>query len=150
MAQGHITAATKIDLTLQPIRAVLIVLIVFIFKTQESFAIALLILTFVSLPYQYYVKSTVQTNDYKSLLHALKKSMALTFFCCIPPTIIFFFAPRLDSIVTVPYLVLSAFLCAIFWTYGLFLIKHPLASDPVFRRQIERIPLIKALISRLY
>ena len=143
MAQGHITEATRIDLILQPIKVITIVASVLIFKTEESFAISFLAVTALALPYHYYVKSKAQTNNYKSLVSAGKKSAILTLISCTPATFFFFFAPRTDSILPVPYLILCAFLCAIFWIYGAVLIKHPLANDAVFRRQLERMPFIK-------
>lgn len=138
IAQGHIKQATKLDLVLQPIRAVSIVITVWVFQTQESFAIAFFINAVLALPYHYYIKSIVQTNDYKSLINTLSKSAVLTLISSVPPVLIYFFAPRNNEAIMLPYVILSAFLCGVFWIYGMVYIKHPLANDVVFKRALFR------------
>lgn len=138
MAQGHIKYATRIDLVLQPLRAIAIVISVWFFQTQESFAIAFFATGLLALPYHYHIKSKVQTTDYKSLVNALSKSVVLTLISSVPPILIYFTAPRFTEAIPIPYVILSAFLCGIFWIYGMIYIKHPLASDAVFQRVLLR------------
>ncbi|THF63646.1 lipopolysaccharide biosynthesis protein [Pseudothauera nasutitermitis] len=132
-ARGRIDLATRIDLVIQPIRAVVLVGGVIAFQNMLSFAILFAAFFVLSVPYIYRVKARGQANDLPALFGGLKKSLLVTAACMLPPLLVLL-APQGGGIAR---LLLSATLCALAWVAAVALFRHPLADEPLFRRALR-------------
>jgi O-antigen/teichoic acid export membrane protein len=143
MALGCINQVTRIEFFLQPLRAISMIAGVWYFQSMMIVAILYAANAFLAIPYHYQVKSQIQLNHYKMLLLVLTKSATLTLFCCAFPISIYFMAPRIESGIPLVYLLFAMVLCACTWLCGLLLLKHPLTTDPVFARYLNKLRFIR-------
>lgn len=127
IARGRIDLATQVDLTVQPIRAAILVIGVMIFPKVEVFAYLFTAVFVFSVPYYYHVKSKSQANDLKNLIALLLKSLAITFICSMPA--ILALLNTKNSLVSMIDISLSAVFSVVIWLLAIFILKHPLAND---------------------
>lgn len=139
-SQGRIDLATRIDLTIQPLRALILIAGIAVFKSPEAFALLFTAIFALSVPYYYHVKSRQQPTDFPALFHVLSRSALVTLLCMALPLAVFFYAPTTP--VSLPQLALAGLLCAITWLVAIMVVKHPLSTDPLFNKAIRRIPLL--------
>jgi len=131
-ARGRIDLATRIDLVIQPIRAVLLVSAVLIFESMSAFAITFALIFIASGPYIYRIKGQCQPTDFRALLIVLRSSLIVTLVCMALPMIITVLTPAKTLIGELPTLLLSALLCAPSWLLATLWTRHPIVKDPLF------------------
>lgn len=142
-ARGRVDLATKIDLVIQPIRAVLLVTVVAVFESMDAFAITFFVIFIASTPYVYYVKSQCQPTDLRALSNGLMKSALITIISMTPPVAIVFLTPSINDLGGTITLVLSALTCVFFWVIAIIKTKHPIENDRIFISTIQKINLFK-------
>lgn len=147
-AGGRIDLAMRIDLILQPLRAVLLVLTAIWFKTTEAFAIAFALTALISLPYHYIIKSKFVKTDFAALFSVLRKSAFVTVASCSIPALIAVSAERSDAALDTRLLLTAGCACAVIWLISLIVFRHPLAQDPAFRHHLEKLRLLAKTESR--
>lgn len=141
MAIGRIDLVTKSELLFQPLRAVLIVTVAVIFESLFACAVAFLIAFLFYTPFAYAVKSRCIPNDYRSLRVNLWSSAKVTLFALALPMVLAIFAGLDRSTPTsLFFLIGAAVLCGVSWLAALMIFKHPVTSDPLFKRVTGRLP----------
>ncbi|MPM65906.1 hypothetical protein SDC9_112810 [bioreactor metagenome] len=143
-ARGRIDLATRIDLVIQPIRAILLVSAVIIFQNIQSFAITFALIFVASGPYIYRIKGRCQPTDFRALFSAMRSSAIVTLACMALPTAILLFTPLKALVGELPMLLLSILLCAPSWLLAVILTHHPIVKDPLFIKLLRALRLKSA------
>lgn len=141
MAVGRIDLVTKLELIFQPLRIVLIVSALIIWKTLTACAVAFLIAFIIQGPLFYAIKARCIPNDYRALLSNLWLSAKVTLGTLIGPLAIAIYA-GIDRKEPVS---LGMFGAAIAlgltgWLFSLIVFKHPISADPLFMRLTNKLP----------
>jgi O-antigen/teichoic acid export membrane protein len=148
IAVGRIDLATKAELLFQPLRAVLIVGAAIIFESLFACAVAFLISFIIHPPILYIVKGYCIPSDYRSLLENLWLSSKVALFSLVLPTCFSIYGGMgRDEPVSIFILLSAAVLCCISWVSGLFIFKHPVIEDPLFRRITAKLLLLLKKVS---
>lgn len=142
-ARGRVDLATKIDLVIQPIRAVLLVTAVAVFESMVAFAITFCTIFIISTPYIYYIKSKCQPSDFGALSNGLMKSALVTIISMIPPASLTYFKPSTHYLGDTTILAISAIGCGAFWIIAILKTKHPIENDHTFKSAINKLNLQK-------
>ena len=138
LAVGRIDLVTKAELTIQPLRALLIVAAAVIFESLFACAVAFLIVYAVSVPFLYRVKGQCISTDYQTLLAGLLSSSKLTALTLAAPAIMVAqIQEQKDPAGIAAVLAAAATLAGISWVAALFLLNHPLKADPIVQRFIN-------------
>ncbi|MBV5307784.1 lipopolysaccharide biosynthesis protein [Chromatium okenii] len=135
MAVGRIDLVTKSELTFQPLRAILIVLFALTFKSLVACAVAFLAAFLVYTPFVYFIKAQCIPNNYKCLLSNLWVSAKVTLFALVLPAMLSIYA-GVDRVAPASFFVVisAIILCGLSWVGALFIFKHPVTIDPLFKR----------------
>ena len=135
LAVGRIDLVTKSELVFQPIRAALIVGAALTIGTLRSCAVAYLLFFAAYTPCIYAIKSLCVPNDLAALMSQLWLSLKVSALSLILPTTIAFYGGwgrrqplSLVTLIAAAALLLACWLVALRWC------RHPLATDPLFRR----------------
>lgn len=139
IARNRIDLSTKINIVVEPLKAVILVIGVMAFQSIEGFAILFAVLFSLSIPYNYYMKSKCQPTDFDLFYLYLSKSLAVTIFCSAVPIIVLLAAPRSSGAIKISFVIIAAALSGVTWLASLVLLKHPLAADPAFQKFSSRI-----------
>lgn len=134
-AVGRIDLVTRIELTIQPLRALLIVSTALIFRSLFACAVAFLLSYMLCTPLLYFVKEKCIRTDYPELGRGLFVSAKLTVLTLVLPAILITKMPSQNDATGIAMLLIGAsILAGVSWTVTLFLLNHPLNSDPVVQR----------------
>ncbi|MDS4022227.1 MAG: oligosaccharide flippase family protein [Candidatus Competibacter sp.] len=134
MAQGRIDIAAKIDLVIQPLRAIILVVGAVITQSTQAVAILFAIIFTLGGIFNYHMKSKYQATEYKQLFRIVMKSALVTIACLIGPVIVCLAFPTNSSVIGAVPLLTAAFLCTITWFASLIVLRHPLVQDPFFHK----------------
>jgi len=135
-ARGRVDLATRADLVVQPIRALVLVVGVLLFQSMLSFAVLFALIFIAAVPYLYHIKAQAQPTDFPALFAKLRKSLAVTATCMTPPVFIAALIPANGTSGALAAMGLSAALCALTWVGAVIFFRHPITNDPLFRRMI--------------
>jgi O-antigen/teichoic acid export membrane protein len=143
MAIGRIDLVTKTELVFQPLRAGIAVAAAVIFQSVMACALAYL-LVFVLHPLaSYAVKQGALPTDFRRLWRGLARSAAVTVLCLLPAAAWRLWGPPSGvGLSTLLEVAGAATVTGVGWLAALLLLRHPIAEDPVFRRLLQRIPLL--------
>jgi O-antigen/teichoic acid export membrane protein len=137
-AIGRIDAATKIDLTVQPLRAVLFIFGLMSFPSINTPPVLFLIAASCATPYCYYMKGKALPNDMPKLLTSLAKSAAVTAASLILPVATILTLGRENGPLEFSWVLVAALLCAVSWFIAIYAIRHPITQDQFFKGALER------------
>lgn len=132
MAVGRVDLVTRLELAFQPLRAALIVVVALVFKSMMACALALVVAMLVQLPMIYYAKSRCIKNDFRGLFAGLGRSGLVALACLALPALLQ--ASGMLKMYGPLVLAAAAPVCIGTWVLALVLLRHPLASDPLFLR----------------
>lgn len=165
LVSGRNDLVTKTELIFQPVRALIIIAAVVIFKTTLACAIAYL-MSFVIYSFTVYaVKSKCLVNNYSVLFDTFLKSLRVTFATLlIPATLWSYYKMEFKEVALssnnilidigfvfsepVP---LSVFICSVLfaiftWCFAVIVFNHPIVNDPVFKRLASKLKFLKEII----
>lgn len=132
MATGRIDLVARAELTIQPLRALLIVSIALVFESLLACALAFLAAFVLGTPFLYWIKDKCLPTNYEGLMQGLWASGKLAVFTLALPALLFLQMPSQTGIAGIAMLLAAAAtLAAISWLAGLLLLNHPLKSDPL-------------------
>ncbi|MBK1641131.1 hypothetical protein CKO12_04435 [Chromatium okenii] len=135
MATGRIDLVTKSELIFQPLRALLVVGSAVIYKSLFACAVAYLVAFTIHPLLLYTFKARCIPNNYQSLLSNLWLSAKVTLFALTLPIILSIHAGfDRDVPVGYPVLITATAACLLCWFVTLFILKHPLINDPLFKQ----------------
>lgn len=148
MALGRVDVATKIDLILQPVTAVVLAGVAIAFKSLHAVAISFALISIASVPFHYAMKNRFLKTDFHAMLIALRPSALVTFISITPAVLFHEFGPYDGKTLTWPYFALTAGLYCMTWAVSLFIVQHPITNDPALRERLEKITLMMRLRTR--
>lgn len=140
LAVGRVELVTKSELVFQPLRAGIIVFSAITFKTLTACALGFLASFAIALPIYFIIKNKCVPNDSKALLAGLVQSIILSLIALSPAGAYSFYSDitRSNPINIIEFCIVI-FLTALTWLFFAIFIKHPLTTDPLFRRFFSRI-----------
>lgn len=140
MAIGRIDLVTKLELIIQPTRAVIIVLAVLYFRSVEAAAVAFAIVFTGSVFVIYMFKGVAIRTDWHALFNSLGKSLAVTIICILIPASLNLHLRGPDGATSSPILFMAAVIVAIAWFFALRIVDHPLSREPLYMRIASLLP----------
>lgn len=135
----RIDLATRLDLIVQPVRAMLLVAGVIYFQSMESFAIIFFLTALTTIPLYYHTKHKAIRNDLHELNRILRKSALVTAMTLTPPIIFVVFSGRELIQNETLRLVTLGTLCLATWVFSALRTRHPISRDPIFQKILNRI-----------
>lgn len=146
---GHNTLAAKADLTVQPIRVILIVLSALTFKSLEAVAWAMVAANSLITPYFMIIKNHVVVTDTSAMSSGFIRSLLVTLTSLSIPMIchifVYDFGP--SGVFSTLLQAISAFTV---WVISIFWFEHPLSEDPLVKSKKEKLctimPFMKILL----
>lgn len=143
MAMGRNDLVMNAELLFQPVRAVLIIAAALAFKSLLACALAYLIAFVIHAPFLYAFKAKCIHNDFPRLFSNLWISAKVTFATlAIPAALAINAGLNRNSPVSLTVLMLAVVMAGICWLLALILLKHPITTDPVFKRIVRFVRLI--------
>ena len=141
LAVGRVDLSSGADIVVHLLRVILVVAAAFIFKTLIACALAFLASVAISVPIYFAFKSRCVPNDLRGLLTAFLKSLQMTLGTLLLAAAVSFYTGFHRS-VPMP---LGEFLpvclaTAIAWLVAVRVLRHPIGSDPLFKRLTSRLP----------
>lgn len=141
MAVGRIDLFTKAELTIQPLRAIVIVGAALIFESLIACAIAFLFIFVISVPYLYTVKDKCIKTDYRKLGDSLLSSFKVSASCLVMPFVFHLYIPEQNSMLGYFFVLSGAGLLALTgWTLAIVYFNHPIKDEELFQRFINLLP----------
>lgn len=137
-AIGRIDSATKIDLIVQPLRAALFIFGLALFPSIDTPPVLFLIAASCATPFGYYMKGKALSNDMPNLLTGLAKSAAVTAVSLILPVATILTVGRENGPLELSWVFAAAFSCAVSWVVAIYVIRHPMKHDPLFKVALQR------------
>jgi lipopolysaccharide exporter len=139
-AYGRIDLITRSELTIQPLRLVIVVGAAIVFRDLLMVALASVVTTLLVVPFFYWLKGRALATDWGALRAATKASAKLALFALLLPGMIKllimsgWWAPS-------PFVVLATAGTALIvgWILGLRWLHHPLVTDPLFPYRLRRL-----------
>jgi O-antigen/teichoic acid export membrane protein len=143
MAVGRIDLVTRTELTIQPLRALLIVSAALVFESLLACAIAFLITFALITPLLYRVKDKCIPTDYPALWRGLIASVQVSVLALALPALLLTLVPSQNQLAGMAMLLTGAGMLAVLsWTVALAVLNHPLKADPIMQRLFSRLPLL--------
>lgn len=134
---GRIDVAMKIELVVQPLRAVFIILGLIVLPHINTLPILYTIAAVCAAPYYYLMKEKVLPTRTIQFWQILARSGIVTAISLSAPLILSIYL-RQNGAIEFWGLVTAAMSCFALWILGLFLANHPLYHDPVFLGAVRR------------
>lgn len=138
MAVGRIDLVTRAELTIQPIRALVLVCTAIIFESLLACAIAFLLIFAAFTPFLYKIKDKCMPTDYGELSAGLLASGKLAAVTLAVPAILVLQSPTQGDLGE-RYLMLAsaAALSGVSWLLGICFLNHPLKAEPIIQRVLR-------------
>lgn len=138
MASGRIDLVTRAELTVQPIRILIIVAATVIFKSILACAIAFLTVFVLAAPVFYAFKSRCGPTGYRRLAVAMSKSAGVTVVCLsIPAGSAIYFGIGRSQPINLLIPIGMSFLCGMLWIIAVGWLRHPVSATPTYRRALS-------------
>jgi len=155
-ALGGVRYLVRLHFIVDPLRVITFVIVTYIYRTPQAFAIAFLIFFTLPVPLLYYFKDRIIKTRYKLLMQNLIKSLIASIFALvIPACIASLHYYELNELIAQPtigqewlyktpeqhyfkeWLIIPiGILMLPTWILGLVLVKHPLTEEALFKRII--------------
>lgn len=137
-AIGRIDIATTIDFIVQPLRAAVIVIGVLLYPSIELPPILLALVGACVTPFFFWMKGKAQPNDLRALVRILVRSLAVTAVSVVAPVVILLSVTGARPI-GILGLIAAAIMCGLSWLVALYVVRHPLISDPISIELMRRV-----------
>lgn len=138
IATGEITIATKTEIVINGLRAILIASAILIYETIYAPAISSIIVSAAALPYWYVIKNRVRANNLKALMMTLVRSGASTLISILP-SITFVYLLKNNEPASLLEIASLGILTLLFWIFSLYAVGHQLSRDPLLITIVQRI-----------
>lgn len=140
IAVGRIDLMTRFDLTMQPLRLLLIIGAAWWFKSIVACAVALLLISVLSLPVFAWLKARAFPTDWSQWVAQVGRS-ALVAIASLLPALLHGWVIGFDRETPASLLIVIpvSLLCAAFWLAAVFAVRHPVIQEPVFQSTWRRL-----------
>lgn len=140
MAVGRVDLVTRAELLFQPFRALLLIGAALVFESLMACAIAFLIAFAIHAPFLYIVKAHCISNDLAALSEKLWLSVKVsTASLLLPAVIAVYSGPGRTDPIDTPLFLAAALLCIVGWIIALFVFRHPVSDDPLFKKLTQKL-----------
>lgn len=129
LAAGNSKLVALADLIIQPVKAVLLVAVLWHWRALEPLAIGFLAMAVIAVPYFYAFKQRCLPTDFGSLARELSRNLWLTALCLAPSALIAWWQRPSGGAVPLTIWLACAALTALLWLAGLRLLGHPLHAE---------------------
>jgi O-antigen/teichoic acid export membrane protein len=129
LAAGHARLVALADLIIQPLKALLLVGVLWWWRALEPLALGFLAMAVVAVPYFYAFKQRCLPSDFRAIARELSRNALLALICLLPSALIAAWLRPAGDALAVPVWLGCAALTSLLWLAGLRLLGHPLYSE---------------------
>ncbi len=129
LAAGHAKLVASADLFIQPVKALLLIAVIWHWRALEPLALGFLAMAVIAVPYFYAFKQRCLPSDFRGTARALGRNAFLAALSLAPSAVIAALLRPAGGALNLPtWLACAALTCAI-WLLGLRLLRHPLHTE---------------------
>lgn len=129
LAAGHARLVALADLVIQPVKAMLLVGVLWWWRALEPLALGFLAMAVIAVPYFYAFKQRCQPSDFAALGRALSRNALLALACLLPPALAAHWLRPVGDAMALPAWLACAAATVLLWLAGLKLLAHPLYGE---------------------
>lgn len=129
LAAGHSKLVALADLIIQPVKAALLVAVVWHWRALEPLALGVLAMAIVAVPYFYAFKQRCLPSDFRAIGRELARNAALAALSLLPAIVVVTGWRTTGEPMALPLWLGCAGLTGLFWLAGLWLLSHPLQAE---------------------
>ncbi len=131
LAAGHSRLVAMADLIIQPIKALLLVAVLWWWRALEPLALGFLAMAIVAVPYFYAFKQRCLPSDFRAIARELSRNALLALICLLPSALAAAWLRPAGNALAPPIWLGLAALTGLLWLAGLRLLGHPLYGELV-------------------
>lgn len=131
LAAGHAKAVALADLIIQPVKALLMIGVLWYWRALEPLAIGFLVMAIIAVPYFYAFKERCLPSDFRGIAKELGRNALLALICLLPAGLIAAWLRPAGQALPLPVWLGCAGLTCLLWLAGLRLLRHPLYAEIV-------------------
>lgn len=129
LAAGHSKLVALADLIIQPIKALLLVGVLWWWRALEPLALGFLAMAIVAVPYFYAFKQRCLPSDFRAIARELWRNALLALICLLPSALAAAWLRPAGGALALPVWLGCAALTSLLWLAGLRLLGHPLYGE---------------------
>lgn len=129
LAAGHSKLVALADFIIQPVKALVLIAVLWHWRALEPLASGFLAMAVVAVPYFYAFKQRCVPSDFSAIGHELARNTALAVFCLLPPGLIALWLRPAGAALSLPIWLSCAGLTCILWLVGLRMLGHPVYAE---------------------
>jgi O-antigen/teichoic acid export membrane protein len=129
LAAGHAKLVALADLIIQPLKALLLVAIIWHWRALEPLALGVLAMAVVAVPYFYAFKQRCLPSDFHAIARELARNAVLALACLLPGALVAGWLRPAGDALALPVWLGCAGLTVLVWLAGLRLLGHPLYAE---------------------
>ncbi|MDR7272414.1 O-antigen/teichoic acid export membrane protein [Pelomonas saccharophila] len=138
LAAGHSKLVALADLIIQPVKALLLVGVLWWWRALEPLALGFLAMAIVAVPYFYAFKQRCLPSDFRAIARELSRNALLALICLLPSALAAAWLRPAGEALALPTWLGCAALTSLLWLAGLKLLGHPLYGEllALLRRKV--------------
>jgi lipopolysaccharide exporter len=140
LAAGHAKLVALADLVIQPIKALLLVGVLWWWRALEPLALGFLAMAIVAVPYFYAFKQRCLPSDFRAMARELSRNALLAAICLLPSALAAAWLRPAGGVMALPSWLSCAALTCLLWLAGLRLLNHPLYGELLALLRRRRAP----------
>jgi O-antigen/teichoic acid export membrane protein len=129
LAAGHSKLVALADLIIQPVKALLLVGVLWWWRALEPLALGFLAMAIVAVPYFYAFKQRCLPSDFRAIARELGRNALLALICLLPSALAAAWLRPAGQALALPVWLGCAALTSLLWLAGLRLLRHPLYGE---------------------
>lgn len=126
LAAGHAKQVALADLIIQPVKAALLIGVLWQWRALEPLALGFLAMAVIAVPYFYAIKQRCLPSDFRALARELARNALLALICLLPAALIVLWLRPDGEALPLPIWLGCAGSTCLLWLAGLRLLDHPL------------------------
>jgi len=131
LAAGHAKLVALADLIIQPLKAALLVGVLWWWQALEPLALGFLAMAVIAVPYFYAFKQRCLPSDFRAIARELSRNALLALICLLPSALAAAWLRPAGGALALPTWLSCAALTSLLWLAGLKLLGHPLYGELV-------------------
>jgi len=131
LAAGHSKLVALADLIIQPVKALLLVGVLWWWRALEPLALGFLAMAVVAVPYFYAFKQRCLPSDFRAIARELSRNALLALICLLPSALAAAWLRPAGDALALPTWLCCATMTSLLWLAGLRLLRHPLYDEVV-------------------
>ena len=138
LAAGHARLVALADLIIQPVKALLLIAVIWHWRALEPLALGVLAMAVVAVPYFYAFKQRCLPSDFGAIARELARNALLALACLLPGALLVAWLRPAGQALALPVWLACAGLTVLIWLGGLRLLAHPLYAEIISLIQRRR------------